>query len=219
MNCQITNEMLDKLRVKIKDYVNERTYNHILGVEREAAALCNIFLKDKVYEARAAALLHDITKNESPEKQLQYFAEFGIISNIDSLSPKLYHSKTAAELISRDFPEFDIPLIVNAVRWHTTGYKGMTMFDSIIYLADYIEDTRTFDDCIALRRFFYDNLSHQMTYGDKILHFYKTMVKSFDYTINNLICENALIDQFTLDARNYFLKLIKNADLESQYNG
>ena len=68
----ITEKMLDLLRIKVKSYVNERTYSHILGVEREAASLADIYLPEgERNKARAAALLHDITKNETVEKQLQ----------------------------------------------------------------------------------------------------------------------------------------------------
>ena len=207
----ITEEILDLLRIKVKSYVNERTYSHILGVEREAASLADIYLPEgERNKARAAALLHDITKNETVEKQLQYCREFGIILGVDPLSPKLYHSKTAAVLIERDFPEFADPEIVSAVRWHTTGRDNMTVFEAIIYLADYIEDTRTYDDCIKLRRYFYDGISHLSSAEDKIFHLYKTMVKSFNYTMTVLMEENALIDEDTLRCRNYSLRKIKD---------
>ena len=86
---------------------------------------------------RAAALLHDITKKCDFEKQLQYCAEFDIIiGNYDKLSPKTFHSKTAAAIIPRDFPEFDDEEIISGVRWHTTGHDGMTDFEAIVYLAD-----------------------------------------------------------------------------------
>lgn len=206
----ITEKMLDLLRIKVKSCVNERTYSHILGVERAAAFLADIYLPESERnKARAAALLHDITKNETVEKQLQYCREFGIILGVDPLSPKLYHSKTAAVLIERDFPEFADPEIVSAVRWHTTGRDNMTVFEAIIYLADYIEDTRTYDDCIKLRRYFYDGISHLSSAEDKFFHLYKTMVKSFNYTMTVLMEENALIDEDTLRCRNYYLRKIK----------
>ena len=207
----ITEKMLDLLRIKVKSCVNERTYSHILGVEREAASLADIYLPESERnKARAAALLHDITKNETVEKQLQYCREFGIILGVDPLSPKLYHSKTAAVLIERDFPEFADPEIVSAVRWHTTGRDNMTVFEAIIYLADYIEDTRTYDDCIKLRRYFYDGISQLSSAEDIFFHLYKTMVKSFNYTMTVLMEENALIDEDTLRCRNYYLRKIKD---------
>ena len=120
------------------------------------------------------------------------------------MSPKLFHAKTASELIKRDFPEYADEEIVSAVRWHTTGRRGMTTFESIVYLADYIEDTRTFPECVELRSFFWDSYEKDKSDIDAI--FLKTMIRSFDCTINGLVSESAPIDNDTVDARNYFLE-------------
>ena len=95
--------------------------------------------------------------------------------------------------------------VYSGIFYHTTGRKGMTLFESIIYLADYIEEGRTFSDCIELRNFFYDNVKKANDYSDKLEVLRKTMVYSFDLTICNLIDEGKLIDQDTVNARNYFL--------------
>ena len=79
------------------------------------------------------------------------------------------------------------------------------MFEAIIYLADYIEDGRTFVDCVELRKFFYKKLSEAESFDEKIEAFRQAMVLSFDMTIKNLIDENKPIDKDTVEARNYFL--------------
>ena len=79
----------------------------------------------------------------------------------------------------------------------------MTEFESIVYLADYIEKTRTFPDCVELRRYFWDGVAEPGS--DVAEHFKKTMVLSFDMTIRNLIEENAPIDRDTVAARNRFI--------------
>ena len=127
-----------------------------------------------------------------------------IYRNSDILSPKLFHAKTASELIKRDFPEFADDEIISAVRWHTTGRRGMTLFESILYLADYIEDTRTFPDGVELRKFFWDSYNADKSDPKRI--FMKTMIRSFDMTIVGLISDNAPIDKDTVDARNYYLE-------------
>lgn len=40
MICEITDKMLDELRIRVRRYVNEKTYGHILAVEREAGFAC-----------------------------------------------------------------------------------------------------------------------------------------------------------------------------------
>ena len=81
----------------------------------------------------------------------------------------------------------------------------MSLFESIVYLADYIEAARTFEDCIALRKYFYEKISKAESSQDKREVLRQTMVLSFDMTIRLLIEEKALIDRDTIEARNWFL--------------
>ena len=203
-----TEKDIDLLREQVREYLTEKRYLHTLAVEREAALLGSIYLPDKVLTLRAAALLHDITKKDDFEKQLQYCSNFGImVGEPDKLSPKIFHSKTAAAMIGERFPQFDSEDVVSGVRWHTTGHAGMSIFEAIVYLADYIEDTRTFPDCVALRQFFREGLDSG---EDKLLVLYKTMVKSFDMTVQNLVAEGACVDTDTIAARNYYISLVKS---------
>jgi len=207
-NIEITDEMLDDLREKVRPYMNEKRYLHTLSVERECAAIGRLMLPDRVPKLRAAALLHDITKMLSLEKQLKLCRTFGIIYRTnDILSPKLFHAKTASALIENDFPEFADDEIISAVRWHTTGRRDMSLFEGIVYLSDYIEETRTFNECVLLRKYFWDSVSENERSLDQI--YCETMIKSFDLTIDSLIEEKSPIDRDTVDARNYFIEVYR----------
>lgn len=202
----ITEEMLSRLREDVKDGMSEKRYRHTLGVEREAAALCAVYAPEKKNEMRAAALLHDITKEYSLEKQLKICERFGIIVNtLDKMAPKTFHAKTAAALLGELYPEYDIPDIVSAVRYHTTGRADMSICECILYLADYIEDTRTFPDCVRLRGYFYTGLAKCGTENDKLALLYDTMTLSFDMTIKGLVEDGVPICHDTTDARNSFI--------------
>lgn len=207
-NIVITEEMLDDLRERVKSYLTDKRYIHVLGVEREAASLGALYMPDSINALRAAALLHDITKRLDVEKQLKLLDEFGIMRDgHEEKSPKLLHARTAAALISRDFADFAADSrIVSAVRWHTTGRAGMSLFDMIIYLADYIEDTRIFEECVALRRYFYDLLNSASDDPGRRDALYKTLIRSFDITIRLLIEEGALIDRYTFEVRNWLIE-------------
>ncbi len=201
---ELTDEKLSVLRERVRDYLKPKRYVHTLAVEEEAARLGELFLPDRINALRAAALLHDITKRDDLEKQLQYCSEFGIIYDVsEKSSPKLFHAKTAAMIAGRDFAEFVDGEIISGIRWHTTGRAEMTTFESIVYLADYIEKTRTFPDCVELRRYFWDGINSPGV--DRDGHFKKTMVLSFDMTIRNLVDEGQPIDRDTIAARNRFL--------------
>ena len=201
---ELSEKTLSVLRERVRDYLKPKRYLHTLAVEEEAARLGKLFLPERINALRAAALLHDITKRDDIEKQLQYCSEFGIIYDVsERSSPKLFHAKTAAELARRDFAEFVDDEIISGIRWHTTGRAEMTTFESIVYLADYIEKTRTFPDCVELRWYFWDGIA--VPGADLAEHFRKTMVKSFDMTIGNLIEERCPIDRDTVEARNRFI--------------
>ncbi len=207
----ISDEMIEILRERVKPYLSEKRYQHTLAVEEEAAALGKIFIPDD-YELenrlRAAALLHDITKNYTVQKQLKCCEEFGIIiGEYDVDMPKVFHAKTAAAVAERDFADFVDDDIINAIRWHTTGHAKMSLFECIIYLADYIEPTRDFPDCIELREFFYQKVKICTTESERLMLLCDTMVLSIDMTIKNLIAESSLIDRDTVEARNFFINI------------
>ena len=204
MKLLYSDEMLNELREKIRPYLKPKRYNHTLAVEEEAARLGEIFIPDDVNRLRAAALLHDITKKLDLSEHLQICSRFDIIvGDHPEKEQKLFHSKTAPAVIREDFEGFYDEDILSAVRWHTTGRENMTVFEALVYLADYIEKTRTFEDCVILRNYFYNELEKGIEDPFETLR--KTMVMSFDMTIRNLMEENGLIDLDTISARYSFV--------------
>ncbi len=197
---------IDNIREIVKNYVCEKRFSHTLGVEGEAYRLGMIFIPEKAEKLQLTGLLHDITKDFKTEKQLELCKEYGIAVDLENLVPKLLHSKTGCELAKRTFGEKVVDdEIYNGILYHTTGRENMSLFEAIIYLADYIEETRTFEDCVRLREYFYDNIKNANSYEDKIQVLRKTMIYSFDLTIKNLIDEGKRIDKDTINARNYFV--------------
>ena len=168
-----------------------------------AIRLGQIYAPDKIYVLRAAALLHDITKELRGDEQIKLCAEYGIeLSDHDVLAPKTLHARTAAEKIKRDFPHFADPEVISAVRWHTTGRGGMTICEKLIYLADYIDDSRKFEDCVKLREFFFDFDFESASEDEKLAHLRDTLIYSYDMTISALLDSGAPIAKDTFDARN-----------------
>ena len=147
--------------------------------------------------------MHDITKEYSTEKQLQICHEFGIITTKqDILTPKTFHAKTAAVLIPVLYPEFDDQEVVSAVRWHTTGNADMSLLEKIVYLADYIDESRKFEDCVKLRNLFWDACPEKMSLKERDEHLAKILVISFNMTLAGLISDNAPVSDDTFKARN-----------------
>lgn len=201
---------IEDIRDIVKSYMSPKRFFHTIGVEKEAVALGKIFLPDKVNKLGLAGLLHDITKDFKTEKQLLLCEEYDIAIDKDNIIPKLLHSKTGSEFAKRSLGgDIVDDEIYSGIYYHTTGRANMTLFEAIIYLADYIEETRTFDDCVMLRKFFYDNIAKAQNYEEKIEVLRKTLIYSFDLTIKNLIEEEKQIDFDTIGARNYFVSCLK----------
>ena len=204
---EITRDMLDGLRERVKNALGEKRFSHTLGVEREIERLARIYCPDKAVMLRAAALLHDITKEYSAERQLEIMESFGVdTAEYKKQSRKIYHSLTASLIIPEEYPEFATPELVHSVCVHTTGCGDMSLSDKLLYLADYIEETRTFEDCVTLRKYFWDGIEAG---EDKQEHLNKTLLKSFDMTLCDLIENGNVISQTTIEARNFLIGEIK----------
>lgn len=203
---------LDELRRKIisDPEISEKRTRHILAVEDMAIRLGKIYVPEKLYILRAAALLHDVTKEYTAEKQIEICRRYGHEPTLSEiLSPKLFHAMTAAYLIPDEYPEFNDPEVVSAVRWHTTGKCGMSICEKLIYLADYIDESRTFPDCVTLRNMFFGADIEKMTEKEKVLHLNEVMIASYQMTVTSLVEDGKLISTDTVDALNELICLKK----------
>ena len=175
---------------------------HTLGVERAAAELAALYCPEKEGLLRAAALLHDVTKELSDGEQLAILAANGVALRPDEqASPKVWHGMTAALLIPTRYPAFADAELISAVRWHTTGHAGLTLTEAIVYLADLIEEGRTFPDCVAIRDAFQRAKPALMTEKDRRRHLQNVLILSLENTLSRLQGKAVCLDTLAaLDA-------------------
>ena len=152
------------LRREAYTYLKPKRVPHVQGTEQEAVRLAKRWgLPEE--DAATAAICHDITKRLDLSEQLRLCARYGIMADdYEKVSEKLLHAKTGAAFAKELFglPEH----IAEAIRWHTTGRAGMDTMQQIIYLADYIEPTRSgFDGLAELRQAAYEDLDAAMELG------------------------------------------------------
>ncbi len=204
----ISEKMLCELRDRIIEdaklgRMSEKRCKHTLEVEKMAQRLAALYAPEKINILRAAALLHDVTKEYSVSEQIKLCEKYGVeLSDTDCFSPKLYHAKTAAALLKSEFPDFWSDELENCIKWHTTGHKGMTLTEKIVYLADYIDMSRSFEDCVKLRNYFFDAAPENMDAAKREEHLDDTLIISYDITIDALIEKGAPISFDTIEARN-----------------
>lgn len=199
---------IENLRSEIPNYIGGKRLAHTYSVEREAEKLGKIFSlpEESLMKLRIAALLHDITKEKTTNEQISLCDKFGIrLSEDDLCSPKILHSLTGAYTAREMYGKYVDDVIFDAIKYHTTGRKNMTLTEKLIYLADYIEPLRDFPDCIELRRYFYDseNISSET-------HLSRTLLLSYDMTLKNLISDGLYIHGATVAARNGIIAELAN---------
>lgn len=215
----ISESVLKKLRELLPGFLSGKRLSHTYAVEEECRALSALFTafpmlfsEDDALRLRAAALLHDITKQKTPEEQLALCKLYKIpLTDYEKATPKVLHAKTAPAFAKANIdPLFGFCLIdgavADAIRTHTTGSAHMSLMGKLLFLADYIEPTRTFPDCVLLReRFWKDIDSVKNDPAALSRHLDETLVFSFDLTIRDLLDSHALIDPETTAARNALL--------------
>lgn len=206
----ITDEMLSSLREKLKTQMSGFRLAHTLGVEEMAVRIGEIYCPEKLYILRAAALLHDITKELSPKAQMELFLKHGVEISADiESSPPTQHAITAALEIPLRYPEFADEEVIGAVRYHTTGRVDMTLCEKIVYLSDYIDFTRTYSDCRALREMFWSADLKNMNEEEREEHLDRVVLRSLELTIADLKENSRHISRETVEARDALKKKLE----------
>ena len=193
---------LERLREDVRATMSEKRFAHTLGVEQTVAEMAALYCPEKTGVLRAAALLHDCTKEYDAGKSAQVLAREGITLRPDEMaSPATHHAITAPCEIERLYPELADPVLLSAVRWHTTGHAGMTLCEAILYLADVIERGRRFADCIALREQFFGADPAAMSMAERRRHLRDVLLLSYDKTVAKLQARGQNVCLDTLYAR------------------
>lgn len=203
----ITEKMLDALRESVSARMSPKRFTHTAEVEKMAQYLGELYAPDKTDVLRAAALLHDITKEYSTDRHILICAQRDIELEEDAIfAPKTLHARTAAALIPEEYGQFAQQQIIDCVRWHTTGRADMSLCEKLIYLADYIDMSRTFEDCVKLRELFFAAEPEKMSREDREAHLDRVLVRSFDMTIAGLLSDGLPISRDTIEARNSLIR-------------
>lgn len=204
---------LAALKDAVAARISPKRFAHTAAVEDMVARLAALYCPEETSVLRAAALIHDVTKEYPTDTQISMLEAAGeSVTKGDICAPKTLHARTAALLIPAEFPLFDCETVVSAVRWHTTGRAGMTLTEQLLYLADYIDDSRIFPDCVRLRSYFWSARPEKMTMEERVSHLRRTLIMSFDMTMRALLAEGAVISPDTGLARNHLVLAELTAD-------
>lgn len=209
MNTLKTIELLKK---EIKKYEEPPRVEHSYGVYEEAmklASYAGLSEKDR-FTLGKAAILHDITKDFSGEKQIELCIKYGITPPKKSKDPMPTIHQDTGGYFARDKFGFDIvdDEVFSAITCHTTGKTKMNLIDKILFLADYVEPNRRYTSCIELKRNLYKELD-EVNKNDKEMIIYiitKYVIEDIMNTIIFLSEKKRYIDSKMILAWNDLLK-------------
>lgn len=200
----INETTVEEIRRYASDNLSGKRFAHSLGVEAEAVFMAETLgLGDsKTNQLRAAALLHDITKEWSDERQIRYCRERNIPTSVPDRAGPTLHAHTGAYFAKDLFPDIVTDPVFSAIYYHTTGKADMSLEEKIICLSDFIEPGRKYESCVAVRQRFHENITADNA-AEKID---ECLLGSFDMTIISLIKRGVPIDKDTFDARNFLIE-------------
>ena len=152
---------------------NENRLSHTYNVLKVALNLGRTY-NENTQKITYAALLHDVTKYYDYKENLDLASS---ILNKEELkkTPKACLHAYSAAVVARTKFNIEDQEVLNAISSHCTGRADMCLLEKIIFVADYIEESREFvtDD---LRKLAYTDL-------DKAV--YQIMIKTREYLIEN----------------------------------
>ena len=167
INPDLGSKHFEWAKARLKLRLSAKRFTHTLGVVEESEKLAKHYGAD-VNKAKWAGLLHDCTKEYSKEKKRALCKLWGIhIDSVIEAQIDIAHSLLGAESAKRDFYVTDEE-ILQAIRYHTTGNKGMTLLDKIAILADFIEPYREdYYPLEEMRKYAYTNMDKALAIGTK----------------------------------------------------
>ena len=127
---------MEEMQEYVRQNLSEKRYYHSICVMKKCEEL-SLHYKQDVEEAKKVGLIHDIAKELSDEEKLSYAQENNIeVDSVEEAHPGLLHGKIGADIAKKKFGFSE--KMCQAIKYHTTGGKNMSILDKILYVADAI---------------------------------------------------------------------------------
>ncbi|MDK2885514.1 MAG: hypothetical protein PWP54_72 [Thermosipho sp. (in: thermotogales)] len=147
----MTYKDLAEIKEIAKIMVKEERQPHVEGTAKFAKALAKIHNLDQTI-AEFMGYSHDLFRDIKYDKLFKISQVYSIeITLHDKTNPILLHGKVAAEFVKRRFKIYDVD-ILSGIAYHTSGYKDFGIYGKVLFLADSLEETRTYPNVNELRK-------------------------------------------------------------------
>ncbi|MBS4912678.1 MAG: bis(5'-nucleosyl)-tetraphosphatase (symmetrical) YqeK [Veillonella sp.] len=191
------NIMYEQLIDQLEGQLTPKRFAHTLGVAKAAQSLAEIY-NVSPSKAYLAGLLHDCGKELPLSHMQEIVKEAQVNVDLDMFNNGALLHGVVGAILSRNIYGVEDVNILDAIRYHTTGRIGMTVMDKIIFVADYIEETRNFPGVDKLRQIAFEDLD-------------KAVLAGYDSTIGHLLDQGLSIYFKTILGRNDILRQIHKA--------
>jgi predicted HD superfamily hydrolase involved in NAD metabolism len=179
---------IDKIMVKLEQSLDYKRFQHSVRVMNESDKLAAHYKLD-AKKAKIAGLLHDCAKFQNNSEIINKLQKYGEkLDDIQKRAPKLLHGLLGYYVARDEYGISDLD-ILSAIYWHTTGRAGMTIFEKIIFVADYIEEGRSFQGIDEARKLAYQDLN-------------QCILVCTDATIRHVLSKGDLLHHYTVETRN-----------------
>lgn len=180
----------DKYKAKLINDIGEKRYKHSLRVIACALELSKNMKIDKE-KVKLACFLHDCAKYNE-EKYLKEL-DVDLPKEVDIRnSMPVVHSFLGAEVAKKVYNVKDKD-VLEAIKYHTTGKENMTDLEKIVFIADAIEEARSYPGVEDIRKKAFENLD-------------EGILACLNHNIKYLIDIDSFINPLTISARNYLIR-------------
>lgn len=160
----VATERNEEFKSLIREKLKESRFVHSLNVADSARYLAQKYGCDEE-KAYTAGLLHDVMKNVPYSEMLSCITEAGMaLTDCEKVNPNLWHAVAGAAYMKTELGIEDTELI-DAVRYHTTARKNMSLLEKVIYVADFISADRNYPEVEDVRRAADESLEKAMMLG------------------------------------------------------
>ena len=171
-------------------------------IERSREIGSSLALRHNVDAARVdlGIAAHDLARGLNGDALLEQAERYGLrLHPVEQRSPILLHGHIAALWLERE-DGFDDEDVLEAVRWHTTGRRGMGAIAKVVFLADKLDPNK-------VRRYPYLNEVQRL--AEESLD--RAILEFLDQGLLYFVREGQLIHTESVELRNELMMALKDA--------
>jgi predicted HD superfamily hydrolase involved in NAD metabolism len=185
------NSDLQQIDSYLKKHLSKDRYQHSWQVSNLAGKIASYY-KVSSEKAKLLGLIHDCAKDFSRYKLKIFIKKYNInLTKTEENIPGLWHAYVGAEMARYLFNIQDAE-ILDAIKYHSTASRKLTLLGKILYIADKIEPDRKEASLNNARKMIWDDID-------------LTMLELLNQELKSLICRNLIIHPETLYTRNKIL--------------